>query len=104
MTRPSKFSQRFRPCGPVALMALVSLCVLASTSTHAQDTADPALPTNNAPAEPELDAPEEMVGLLELVDESAPQVLTLLEKMTDKIILRHQSLPTTKITFDSRGP
>lgn len=97
MSRLPNFSQLLR------LLALFCIGVLA-VSTHAQDRPELPLPTSAAPAEPDLDEPEEMVGMLELVDMSAPQVLTLLEKMTDKIILRHQSLPTTKITFDSRGP
>lgn len=103
MIRSSNFKFRLRLC------TLILLSALATASIHAQNRPGVTLPTgsapaDNAPAEPELDAPEEMVGLLELVDMSAPQVLTLLEKMTDKIILRPQNLPTTKITFDSRGP
>ena len=86
-----------------ALFTLVALSVFATT-THAQNRATLTLPADATPAEPDLDTPEERVGVIELVDMSAPQVLTLLEKMTDKIILRHQSLPNTKITFDSRGP
>lgn len=97
MIRPSTISFLLRLCVIVSLGAL-------AVSTHAQNRAEITPPTNNTPAEPELDAPEEMVDMLELVDMSAPQVLTLLERMTDKIILRHQSLPATKITFDSRGP
>ncbi|TVP76924.1 MAG: hypothetical protein EA353_11365 [Puniceicoccaceae bacterium] len=87
------------------LLALLSLLTLSFLihSSQAQNTPDSA-PNPIVPAEPELDAPEEMVGIIELVDDSASQVLTLLEQMTDKIILRHQSLPTIKITFDSRGP
>jgi general secretion pathway protein D len=55
------------------------------------------------PAEPDLEKPEQMVGTLVLSEMSAPQVLKLLEQMTDKIILRRQDLPVTKISFDSRG-
>ncbi|NBB79663.1 MAG: hypothetical protein GVY36_09495 [Verrucomicrobia bacterium] len=85
-------------------MAMLFVLGLFANTAHAQNRGELALPENSTPAEPDLDAPEEMVGVIELVDMSAPQVLTLLERMTDKIILRHQSLPTTKITFDSRGP
>ena len=110
MTRLPNFSfllcllRRWFPAGPVALAAALIALGGPSTPMHAQNRPELALPTSPAPAEPELDAPEEMIGMLELVDMSAPQVLTLLEKMTDKIILRHQGLNPTKITFDSRGP
>jgi general secretion pathway protein D len=56
-----------------------------------------------APAEPELEEPEAMVGEIMLVDDTANQVLTLLEQLTDKIILRRQDLPASKFTFNSRG-
>jgi general secretion pathway protein D len=55
------------------------------------------------PAEPELQQPEAMIGELILVEDSADQVLKLLEQMTDKIILRRQDLPVSKFTFNSRG-
>jgi general secretion pathway protein D len=97
MIRPSKISFLLRLCAIASLGALF-------VSSHAQNRGEITLPTNNTPVEPEIDAPDETVDMLELVDMSAPQVLTLLERMTDKIILRHQSLPATKITFDSRGP
>ncbi|MGE9293885.1 MAG: secretin N-terminal domain-containing protein, partial [Puniceicoccales bacterium] len=52
-------------------------------------------------------APEERdqsVGNLVLVDESAQQVLRLIETLSGKAILRAQNLPPVKITFDSHGP
>ena len=55
------------------------------------------------PAEPELRQPETMIGELVLVEDSAEQVLKLLEQMTDTIILRRQDLPPSKFTFNSRG-
>ena len=55
------------------------------------------------PAEPELKEPEAMVGEIILVDDTANQVLVLLEQLTDKIILRRQDLPASKFTFNSRG-
>jgi len=55
------------------------------------------------PAEPELKEPEAMVGEIMLVDDTANQVLVLLEQLTDKIILRRQDLPASKFTFNSRG-
>jgi len=55
------------------------------------------------PAEPELKEPETMVGEIMLVDDTANQVLVLLEQLTDRIILRRQDLPASKFTFNSRG-
>lgn len=56
------------------------------------------------PLEPRVENPEEMVGLIVLRDETALQVLDMLEKMTDKIILRRQDIAAVKINFNSRGP
>lgn len=56
------------------------------------------------PVEPRVENPEEMVGLIVLRDETALQVLDMLEKMTDKIILRRQDIAAVKINFNSRGP
>lgn len=47
---------------------------------------------------------EDLVGPFILRDESAPQVLSLLEKLTGKVILRPQNLQPQKINFDSLGP
>ena len=55
------------------------------------------------PLEPEVEQPQAMIGELVLVEDSADQVLKLLEQMTDKIILRRQDLPASKFTFNSRG-
>jgi len=44
-----------------------------------------------------------MVGEIMLVDDTANQVLVLLEQLTDKIILRRQDLPASKFNFNSRG-
>lgn len=55
------------------------------------------------PVEPELEAPEEVIGTLVLSDESALQVIDLLEQLTDKIILRRQDIAAVKINFNSRG-
>lgn len=46
---------------------------------------------------------DETIGTLILSDESAIQVLDLLEQMTGKIILRQQTLNPVKINFNSRG-
>ena len=81
------------------------------TCNYAQERHQPALPTAEAaepaamavPVEPEITEPEEMIGTLLLVEDSTDQVLKLLEQLTDKIILRRQDLPVTKISFDSLG-
>ena len=77
---------------------LLSLLFGLLTCSQAQDTAAPIVP-----AEPELEQPEAMIGELVLVEDTADQVLTLLEQMTGKIILRRQDLPASKFTFNSRG-
>ena len=56
------------------------------------------------PLEPLVENPNELIDLIILTDESAIQVIDLLEKLTNKIILRRQDLPPTKINFNSRGP
>ena len=56
------------------------------------------------PIEPTVEDPDSVIDLLVLTDETAIQVIDLLEQLTDKIILRRQDLPVTKINFNSRGP
>lgn len=94
------------------IIPLSTLFVLASPG-YAQDAdgsrarvlASPPVLTEGVitPAEPELKEPEAMVGEIILVDDTANQVLVLLEQLTDKIILRRQDLPASKFTFNSRG-
>ncbi len=96
----------------LSIIPLSALLVLASPG-YAQDTdgsrarvlASPPVLTEGviAPAEPELKEPEAMVGEIILVDDTANQVLVLLEQLTDKIILRRQDLPVSKFNFNSRG-
>ena len=96
----------------LSIIPLSTLFVLASPG-FAQDAdgprarvlaAPPILPEGViTPAEPELKEPEAMVGEIMLVDDTANQVLVLLEQLTDKIILRRQDLPASKFTFNSRG-
>ncbi|MDQ8207417.1 secretin N-terminal domain-containing protein [Coraliomargarita sp. SDUM461003] len=90
----------------------LSACIALASFSHAQETNSPASSSRNStaelvapsiPAEPALKEPEAMIGELILVEDSADQVLTLLEQMTDKIILRRQDLPASKFTFNSRG-
>ena len=56
------------------------------------------------PLEPIVEDPNAMVDLIILNDETALQVIELLEQLTGKIILRRQDIPATKINFNSRGP
>ena len=56
------------------------------------------------PLEPSIEDPDTVIDLIVLTDESAIQVLELLEQLTGKIILRRQDIPATKINFNSRGP
>lgn len=51
-----------------------------------------------------LQAAEDTVGTLVMVEESTDAVLDLLERLTGKIILRPQNMQPQKINFDSRGP
>lgn len=87
----------------LSILTLAALLACAIPG-HAQDTPAPAQSAIILPAEPELEEPEALIGDLVLVEDSADQVLTLLEKMTDKIILRRQDIPPSKFTFNSRGP
>ena len=63
----------------------------------------PAQEAEVAPLEPEVEQPDEVIGTLILSDESALQVLDLLEQLTGKIILRRQDISPAKINFNSRG-
>jgi general secretion pathway protein D len=56
------------------------------------------------PLEPSIEDPDAIIDLIVLTDETAIQVLELLEQLTGKIILRRQDIPATKINFNSRGP
>jgi len=77
-------------------LLLLSLLLVATSGLHAQDAAI-------TPVESELEQPEEMIGTLILKDDSALQVLDLLEQFTSKIILRRQDISPVKINFNSRG-
>jgi len=96
----------------LSIISLSALFILASHG-YAQDAAGsrarvlaspPVLREGViTPAEPELKEPEATVGEIMLVDDTANQVLVLLEQLTDKIILRRQDLPASKFNFNSRG-
>jgi len=75
---------------------LISLLLSSAGFLHAQD----ALIT---PVEPEVNEPEAMMEL-KLTDDTALQVIDMLEQMTNKIILRRQDISPAKISIDSRGP
>ena len=84
----------------IAYFIALSLLLLGVTyHASAQGNPNPFLPI-----EPTVEDPDVMIDLLVLTDETAIQVIELLEQLTDKIILRRQDLPATKINFNSRGP
>ncbi|MGJ3241926.1 MAG: secretin N-terminal domain-containing protein [Opitutales bacterium] len=83
------------------VLAAAFLSLTLSTSLVAQP--DPGA-TPGATNGIEESDPDERVGPFILRDESAPQVLSLLEKLTGKVILRPQNLQPQKINFDSLGP
>jgi len=89
------------------LLPLITLTALITITTHGHAQETPTTPAplmgEVIPVEPELQEPEAMVGEIMLVEDTADQVLVLLEQMTDKIILRRQDLPASKFTFNSRG-
>ena len=80
-------------------LALSLLLLGVITHASAQGNPNPFLPI-----EPTVEDPDVVIDLLVLTDETAIQVIELLEQLTDKIILRRQDLPVTKINFNSRGP
>ena len=80
-------------------IALSLLLLVVTYHASAQGNPNPFLPI-----EPTVEDPDVMIDLLVLTDETAIQVIELLEQLTDKIILRRQDLPITKINFNSRGP
>ncbi len=81
---------------------LICLLLAFAATGHAQQEATPPF-APIVPLEPEVENPDEMIGLIVLSDETALQVLDMLEKMTGKIILRRQDIAAVKINFNSRG-
>ena len=81
---------------------LISLLLAFVTTGHSQQVATPPI-VPIVPLEPRVDNPDEVIGLIVLSDETALQVLDMLEKMTGKIILRRQDIAAVKINFNSRG-
>ena len=83
----------------------ISLLLACGATSHAQEastlTTDPV--DSIIPLEPQVENPDEIIGLIVLSDETALQVLDMLEKMTGKIILRRQDIAAVKINFNSRG-
>ncbi len=95
---------------------LISLLLAFATTANAQQSGPPpfAIKANAqqsvtppivpiVPLEPRVENPDEVIGLIVLSDETALQVLDMLEKMTGKIILRRQDIAAVKINFNSRG-
>ena len=80
------------------LRALFLLSLLTPLALFGQ-----AEPEAITPIEPEATEPEEMIDLT-LHDDTALQVIELLEQFTGKIILRRQDIAPTKINFDTNGP
>jgi len=85
-----------RPTRPAALAALAALvfAALAGPPARAQPSGEGGGEAKGA----------QSIGNIILRDETANQVLDLLEQITGKIILRRQDMPSTKINFNSRGP
>lgn len=83
----------------------ISLLLALAATGHAQKESTPATEAVApiVPLEPQVENPDEMIGLIVLSDETALQVLDMLEKMTGKIILRRQDIAAVKINFNSRG-
>ena len=84
------------------IASFFALCILFSgvlSTASAQNNPNPILPIELTVKDPDI-----VIDLLVLTDETAIQVIDLLEQLTDKIILRRQDLPVTKINFNSRGP
>lgn len=79
------------------------LTLLCFTALLLGQTVMPGQAAAITPLEPAVAQPEEMIGTLILSDESALQVLDLLEQLTGKIILRRQDISPAKINFNSRG-
>ena len=81
---------------------LISLLLAFAITGNAQQAATPPI-VPIVPLEPRVENPDEIIGLIVLSDETALQVLDMLEKMTGKIILRRQDIAAVKINFNSRG-
>lgn len=82
----------------LATVTLLSIVCVPCFTVQAQNAPMPI------PLEPSVQDPDAMIDLIVLTDETAIQVLELLEQLTGKIILRRQDIPATKINFNSRGP
>jgi general secretion pathway protein D len=96
-------TQRRVPALPVDVVVdVVDVDASADNADSAPTT--PAAKNAVTPLEPEVEDADVMIGTLVLIDESALQVIDLLEKMTGKIILRRQDISPAKINFDSSGP
>ena len=75
-----------------SFLVLYILLIGVVTKLSAQNNLNPLLPI-----EPTVDDPEVVIDLLVLTDETAIQVIDLLEQLTGKIVLRRQDLPLQKL-------
>ena len=95
----------FSPRSSFILAAIAFLGLVLPSRAQPVPSAPPAPPTQPAPlAQPIKASPgDDAVGPIILRDESIDQVLSLLERWTNKTILRPQALPTTTITLTLKG-
>ena len=82
-------------CCLIGLMPVSAVTAQQDTSTTPADLIIEDVGNND---------PETEIGEIILRNDTAPQVLDLLEELTGKIILRRQDLSPVRINFNSRGP
>jgi general secretion pathway protein D len=97
-------TQRRVPAGPLPSSSDDTEAATLAATTPELTASDSLASAIITPLEPEVENPDVNIGTLVLIDESALQVIDLLEKMTGKIILRRQDISPAKINFNSRGP
>jgi type II secretion system protein D len=85
------------PPAPVLTIAPTPVAVAKTPVAGVPPKEPPVWDPPDAPA-PD---PKELVGPFILVDESLPQVVSLYEKISGRVVLRMQSLPALKINFNS---
>jgi general secretion pathway protein D len=80
-----------------SLVALSCFTLLFAVAAIANEPAEESAPASTKPGE------DEVVGPLALRDVSLDQVLELLERWTDKSLLKPQSLPATTVTLNLKS-
>lgn len=83
--------------------------IILSTLGAAALIAEPQASTSGAPSisvaqETEVTVPTTTMDTLVIVDETAQQVVKLLEKLTGRTAIVQQDLPTTKLNINLKGP